>query len=189
MIAPRPSPRRSDEVSSTSALSCPPVDFQISHSFDAPVERVAAAILERDYQRSLSGVGQLKSREVLSQEADDDGRVTRRIRCVLGIDLGAAKRFVGDGEPAWIEEATWYPELQRWEWVIHPEVGADLLAAQGAIALRSEDDTTVRRVEGSVGVRVPLYGGRVERWIVDGLERAYDDEAVRLAQWLERENV
>jgi hypothetical protein len=34
---------------------------------------------------------------------------------------------------------------------------------------------------------VPLYGGKVEGWIVDGLRAAYDEEADRLAEWLERE--
>ena len=44
-----------------------------------------------------------------------------------------------------------------------------------------------RTVTGEVKVRVPLYGGKVEGWIVNGVSRAYDEEAQRLAAWLERE--
>jgi hypothetical protein len=29
-----------------------------------------------------------------------------------------------------------------------------------------------------------VYGGRVEGWIVEGIERAYDEEATRLAEWI-----
>jgi Protein of unknown function (DUF2505) len=51
--------------------------------------------------------------------------------------------------------------------------------------MEADGEKTVRRVTGTVKVRVPLYGGKVEGWIVDGLERAYEEEAERLAEWLE----
>jgi hypothetical protein len=50
--------------------------------------------------------------------------------------------------------------------------------------LKPSEHGTIRVVLGTVKVRVPLYGGRVEGWIIDGLERAYDEEAQRLADWL-----
>ena len=37
----------------------------------------------------------------------------------------------------------------------------------------------------TVKVKVPLYGGKVEGWIVDGLEHAYAEEAERLQAWLD----
>ncbi len=160
------------------------MDFAFAHRFDADVARVAAALLDEDYQRSLDGIEPLEKRELLDQAEHPGARVLRRTRCVLGTDLGAAKKFLGNAEPAWVEEAIWDPEKLRWAWVILPEVGGDLLAARGEVALGDEAGQTVRRVTGSVSVRVPLYGGRVERIIVDGLQRAYDQEAARLAAWL-----
>jgi hypothetical protein len=163
------------------------VEFAIVHEFAAEPERVAATLLDLDYQSSLDGVGPLKERSVLDQVSDDGGRVNRRIRCVLDIDLsGAAKKFVGDGAPAWIEEATWSPHDMTWSWVIVPEVAGQLLAASGNIRLKpDENNSTVREVAGKVDVKVPLFGGKVERVIVDGLEEAYDEEARRLQAWLE----
>lgn len=160
------------------------VDFSFNHRFEASPEEVAQALLDEDYQASLDGIRPLKKREVLDQVERDDGTVVRRTRCVLGTDLGAAKKFLGNNEPAWVEEATWDPERERWEWVIHPEVAADLLSSAGSIELRQEGDGTVRRVTGVVKVKVPLYGGKVEGVIVDGLEEAYEEEATRLAKWL-----
>lgn len=165
------------------------VDFEISHAFDAPPERIAEVLLDEEFQRSLSDIGALAGREVLEQKEHPDGSVDRRIRCVLDIEIsGAAKRFLGDGPPAWIEEASWDPDAMEWEWTIHPEVAADLLTAKGTISIDEDGHAGMRIVSGLVKVSVPLYGSKVEGWILSGLEAAYDDEADRLAEWLEREN-
>lgn len=161
------------------------MDFEITHTFDADVDEVADAILNEDYQATLTDVRPLAERTLLDQSPTDDGTIVRRVRCVLDIEIkGPAKRFIGDSDPAWIEEATWHPDAHRWDWVIHPETAADLLSAGGRIELEESEGKTTRTVTGQVKVKVPLYGGRVERWIVDGLTEAYDEEAGRLADWL-----
>ena len=164
--------------------------FEISHAFPHDVDDVAAAILDEDYQESLNDIESLKSRDVLSQKERSDGTVVRKVRCVLDINIsGAAKGFIGDGEPAWVEESIWYPDRNQWEWVVHPEVGGNLLKAKGYISLTGAAGKTERIVHGDVKVSVPLYGGKVEGWIVDGLEHAYSEEAERLQTWLlDREN-
>jgi hypothetical protein len=163
------------------------VDFEIAHTVPASPEEVASALLDEDYQRSLDGIGPLKERSLLSQTTGSDGKVARRVRCVLQIEIGGvARSFIGDGDPAWVETATWDPEAMRWTWSIHPEVAADLLSAAGTIELRRAAEGTARVVQGLVKVKVPLYGGKVEGWVVDGLTRAYDEEAKRLAAWLAR---
>lgn len=163
------------------------MDFEISHLIAAPAETVAEALLDEDYQHSLHDIGALHERELLSQEKKGD-TVVHRVRCVLDIELNSTvRRLVGDGDPAWIEESTWHPDQMRWEWDIHPEIGGELLSAKGTIDLEEDGDKTARHVRGQVKVRVPLYGGKVEGWIVEGLERAYEEEAERLTEWIERE--
>ena len=98
---------------------------------------------------------------------------------------GAARGFIGTSEPAWIEEAIWHPERHQWEWVVKPEVAENLLDARGFVSLQDGSGTTARVVHGDVRVKVPLYGGKVEGWIVDGLEHAYAEEAERLQAWLD----
>jgi hypothetical protein len=164
----------------------PGVDFAFEHWFEAPPEAVAGALLDLDYQRSLSEIDVLSDREVLNQEEADDGRVVRRVRCVLGVDLGGAKRFIGDSEPAWVEEARWDPATRKWEWLIHPEVAKELLSASGYIEIDGSEEESVRIVSGNVKVKVPLYGGKVEAAIVRGLETAYAQEAEKLAEWLDQ---
>lgn len=161
------------------------MDFEISHSFETDADTLSLVLLDEEYQRSLDDIGALKERKLLSQKEVADGRVHRRVRCVLDINLsGSAKRLLGDSDPAWIEEAVWHPEESLWEWVIHPEVAKELLDAKGTICIHDSDDGTNRTVAGQVKVKVPVYGGRVEGWIVEGIEHAYDEEATRLAEWL-----
>lgn len=160
--------------------------FELLHSFAAPVDDVAAVLLDPDFQATLGDVGDLKERTVLSQETHGDG-VVRRVRCVLGLEIhGAAQRFLGGADPAWVQEEHWDPSTLTWEWVIHPEVAKDLLTARGSTQLETAGAGTDRMVVGELRVRVPIYGGRVEGRIVEGITRAYDDEAGRLAAWLER---
>ena len=143
-------------------------------------------MLDENYQKSLADVGALKERELLSQRHRSDGSVKRRVRCVLGIAVaGPARRFLGNSDPAWVEEATWSPQAMRWDWVIHPEVAKELLDAKGAIEVEANGEGASRRVSGEVRIKVPIYGARVEGVIVEGIRHAYDEEAERLRAWID----
>jgi hypothetical protein len=160
------------------------VEFEVAHEFEADVDEVAATLLDHDFQASLKDIGALAGREVISQE-EEDGVIVRRVRCLLDIDVnGMVRKFIGDADPAWVEVGRWNPEEATWKWHIEPEAAADMLQADGQTVLIPSDRGTIRKVTGTVKVKVPLYGGRVESWIIDGLERAYDEEAVYLEEWL-----
>ena len=160
------------------------MEFEVAHEFEADVDKVAATLLDHDFQASLTGLEALAAREVLSQE-ETDGFIVRRVRCVLDINVdGIAKKFIGDSDPAWVEVGEWHPKESTWRWHIEPEAAADLLQASGRTVLFASERGTIRKVTGTVKVRVPIYGGKVESWIIDGLERAYDEEAVHLEDWL-----
>jgi hypothetical protein len=167
----------------------PDVRFELEQTIPASYDDVVTATLDERYQRSLTDLPPLEHRELIEQFEDGDGRTVRITRCTLAISSGGAvSKFIGDSDPAWKEEATWHPEDSHWEWHILPEVAKELLSAKGRIVLEERGDETVRTITGEVKVRVPLYGGRVEGWIVEGLEHAYGEEADRLVEWLEREN-
>lgn len=141
-------------------------------------------MLDENYQRSLKNLGKLR-RELLDQKSQANGRVVRRTRCVLGIEVsGVARKFMGDGDPAWVEQATWNDDTRAWSFTIDPEIAKELLEARGTIQLSGNEDGTLRTVRGLVKVKVPFYGGKVESWIVKGLADAYDEEAERLRAWL-----
>jgi hypothetical protein len=160
------------------------VDFEITHSFEVEPELVAQTMLDQDFQESLRKLGRLK-RELLDQKTQADGRVVRRTRCVLDIEIsGMAKRLIGDGDPAWVENAIWSEEAMLWTFTIDPEIAKELLEAKGTIQIAGAEGGTQRTIEGHVKVKVPFYGSRVEGWIVEGLIDAYDQEADRLRAWI-----
>jgi hypothetical protein len=169
-------------------LSSASMRFELSHPFDAPSDKVSEAMLDPSFQETLTDIGDLHHRHILSEEGTQDGGLVRRVRCVLALQVsGMARSMLGDADPAWVQEEKWSPDRLHCDWVIHPEVGGDLLSAAGTIDLEGSDGKTTRAVAGEVKVRVPLYGGKVEGWIVQGVTRAYDEEAERVTSWLERE--
>ena len=162
--------------------------FEVSHPFDASPEAVAQTMLDPTFQATLTDIGDLHDRTVLSEEPAGDGGLVRRVRCVLALEItGIAKSILGDADPAWVQEERWDAERRHCEWTIHPEVAAEMLSASGTIEIEGSEDKATRNVVGEVKVRVPLYGGKVEGWIVKGVSKAYDEEAERVAAWLERE--
>lgn len=162
--------------------------FELSHPFDASLDEVSGAMLDPAFQDTLTDIGDLHDRRVLSVEESADGSVVRKVRCILALKVsGMARSMLGDSDPAWVQEERWDADRTHCDWVIHPEVAAEFLSASGTIDIVGADAKTTRAVTGDVKVRVPLYGGKVEGWIVDGVTRAYDEEATKLGAWLERE--
>ena len=160
--------------------------FEVVHSFPAEADALAAALLDPAFQDQLGAIGPLRDRKVLSQDVTTDGRVERRVRCVLGLELsGMARKVLGDQDPAWVQAELWDPVARTWEWEIHPESHAELLTASGTTTVAGEAQKSTRAVVGEVKVHIPLYGGKVEGWIVKGISDAYDQEAERLTEWLE----
>lgn len=156
----------------------------MNHNFDASPDEVAEVLLDPAFQDSLSDIGALAERSVLEQSASGAG-VVRRVRCVLDIEMnGVARRFLGEGDPAWVEVSVWDPDALTWTWHIEPEVGKDLLDARGITRIDSSSKGTDKVIEADIRVKVPLYGGKVEGWISDGLRHAYDEEAERISDWL-----
>lgn len=163
----------------------PAVEFEFVHRIEADVEAVAETLLDLDFQASLSPIGRLRERRVLDQTDEGDGRVVRRVRCVLDMDFGGmAKKFLGDADPAWVETATWDPKDLQWTWSVEPEVARELLSAEGTIELEADGAFCERTVRGRVDLRVPIYGSRIEPHIVRGLEDGYDEEVERIEKWL-----
>jgi hypothetical protein len=162
--------------------------FDLNHVFDATPQQVVEAMLDPAFQATLTDIGNLHDRKVLSVEDTDDGGIVRNVRCVLALEVsGIARSMLGEADPAWVQEERWDATRTHCKWVIHPEVAAEMLSASGTIEIGDGGGAASRTVTGEVKVRVPLYGGKVEGWIVEGVSRAYDEEAQRLDEWLKRE--
>jgi len=79
----------------------------------------------------------------------------------------------------WVEVTITDVAARRATTELQPDHYAGLLQASGSITYTDDASTpggTVRMVRGAVDVGVPLFGGRVERAIIEGLEEHLTEE-------------
>lgn len=72
-------------------------------------------------------------------------------------------------------------KANRLQWKVVPMALADKVTAEGTTVVTEQDGRSVREIEGEITVRIPLIGGRIEKAILQEVERSYD-RAAKLAQ-------
>ena len=158
--------------------------FHIEQFFDAPRDKVEAALLDEGYLARLGELPKIGRPQLLSQERDD-GRVHQRVRYKFTGDLAPVVRRVIDPERlTWIEDSTFDPATHRTELRIVPDHYGQRLRCSMTIRFDADSDRTTRVVDGEVNVPMPLVGGKVEGAIVSGLKENIDVEAQLLRDWL-----
>lgn len=160
------------------------MDFRIEQRFDAPVEEVEAALLDREFIARLANLPKIGRAELLAQESDGD-IVEQEIHYVFTGNLSAAVRAVLDPEKiSWILESRFDRKANHSTWRIIPDHYAERLTSEGTTRLVASGTGTARVMEGFLKVHMPLVGGRVERAIVSGLKEHAGAEAGELARYL-----
>jgi len=155
------------------------MDFSVEQRFAADPDTVIALYTNPHFLGSLQGTERIGPPSVLDR-VEDAGTVTVRIRYHFTADLpDAASRFVDAEKMTWIEQTVTDVAARSATTELLPDHYAGLLQASGTITY-SHDPTapggTVRTVRGTVDVGVPLFGGKVERAIVEGLQEHLDEE-------------
>jgi hypothetical protein len=163
------------------------VRFRIQQRFDAPVERVEAALLDTTFLERLAGLPRLGRPELLDRQEDGD-TVHRRVRYAFTGHLSSAVTAVVDpAKLTWVEDSTTDRRTHRTSFRIVPDHYGDRLQASGTSTLQPDGTATRRTVEGDLRVRFPLVGSKVERAIVSGLEEHAAAEAAAMKEWLATE--
>lgn len=162
------------------------VDFRIEQRIAGPVDAVAQAFVDARFVAATAGLPKVGGAELLDQQRDGD-RVRQRIRYRFTGELSSAvTRVVDRDRLTWVDEAEHDLTTFRSEHRIVPDHYADRLHAGYATQLEPDGDGARTRtlVTGTLTVRMPLVGGRVERAIVSGLEEHAAAEAELLGHWL-----
>jgi hypothetical protein len=161
------------------------VDFRIEQRVSAPPPDVADALVDPEFLAASATLPKLGGAELLDQERDGDS-VRQRIRYRFTGDLSSAvTRVVDRDRLTWIDEAdhdlaNWYSAHR-----ILPDNYADRLQAAYAMQLDANGrDASCMLVTGTVKVRLPIVGGKVEGAIVSGLDEHAAAEADLLGRWL-----
>jgi hypothetical protein len=121
----------------------------------------------------------------MSVDRRPDGTVHRVVRYVFAGPIPApVLRAIGGSAVSWDEEGEFDPSVHGWRFVIHPHVMRGRLTCEGRYAFVPDGDATKRIVEAEIKVNIPLVGGRVERFIGDGLAATMKAEAEVLAEYV-----
>jgi Protein of unknown function (DUF2505) len=161
------------------------VNFRIEQKVAAPVDAVEHALLNPDFIAATAELPKVGGAELIDQQRDGD-RIRQRIRYRFTGELSAAVTAVVDRDRlTWVDESDHDLGTHRSEHRIIPDHYGNRLEASYTSRLEPDgDDGTRRLAEGTVKVRMPLVGGRVERAIVSGLEEHAAAEAALLEHWL-----
>jgi hypothetical protein len=133
---------------------------------------------------SLPPTERLATPELVSREANGQ-LVVLRLRHRLTAELPSmVTRFVDPSRLTWIETTTLDMAAAGSASHMEPDNYPDLLRASARATFIATDGTTVRTVTGTVEVPVPIFGGKVEGAIVEGLEDYLLAEADAAARYL-----
>jgi len=162
------------------------VDFRIEQRVSASAEAAAHALVDAQFVAATADLPKVGGAELLDQQRDGD-RVRQRVRYRFTGELSSAVTAVVDRDRlTWVDDGDHDLAIFRSDHRILPDHYADRLQAAYTTELAPDGDADRSRmwVTGTVKVRMPLVGGRVERAIVSGLEDHAAAEAALLGKWL-----
>ncbi len=158
--------------------------LHVEHVIGAPVDRVEAASIDPEFEARLSALPNVAERTVTTREARDDGSIHRVVRYRFSGPLPApVTKAIGGGVIGWDEEGTYNPDAHGWTFEIHPHVMQGRFTCAGRYAFEGNNGATKRIVDADIKVKIPLVGGRVERFIADGLKETMAAEAKLLEEY------
>lgn len=123
-------------------------------------------------------------REVISQ-TEVDGVVTLHQRYHTNIKLpGPVAGRMGADTLSYEQISTIDKRAGTLSWKVIPPAMQDKVVAQGAMRVVATPTGCERIVEGEVTVKVPLFGGKIEKGVVEGITTGHETEAKRRLAWM-----
>lgn len=163
-----------------------PVDFRLEDRVAAPPQAVAHGLVDAEFVAASADLPKIGGAELLDQRREGD-RLRQRIRYRFTGDLSSAVTAVIDRDRlTWVDEADHDLASLHSHHRIAPDNYGDRLQASYDVQIEPDRDGEASRmiVTGTVKVRMPLVGSRVERAIVSGLGEHARAEAELLGRWL-----
>ena len=115
-------------------------------------------------------------KELLSSEKKNIGP-EYRIRLTSAEEIPAiATKFVGT-HLAYTETRSWNDNKCANTWVIVPEVKGATVEAKGTTEIVADGDGCIRRTKGSISVKLPLIGGKIEAMVKKSIADTFSKNA------------
>jgi len=162
------------------------VQFTIEQQLAGSPRAILDVLLDPAFVAARAALPKLGDAELLECTRDGD-HAHQRIRLRFTAHLAPAVTAVIDpNRLTWVDDASYDLATHTAEHCIVPDHYADRLACSYRATLEEAGDGSRRVLSGTVKVRMPLVGGKVERAIVSGLTEHATAEAALITEWLSR---
>ncbi len=139
-----------------------------------------------DYNAILYDRLEVKERRFLQRDEDDE-KIRFQLRVMPRRDLPAfVQKFVG-GDLGYTEISTWWKRKNRIDVKVEPTLMKDKTQIDAVYTIEPLGAKRVRRTfEGKIAIAIPLVGGKVEKFIIGDMEKAYQVAADTTDEWLRK---
>jgi hypothetical protein len=160
------------------------MDFTLQQEIPAPVSAVDDALVDPTFLARMAELPKLGSADVLEHARDGD-TVALQVRYLFQADLSAAvTRVVDPSQLTWVEDSTCDLAAHHTTCVIRPDHYENMLSGSYEAQIVASPAGCVRTVTGIIKVKVPLFGGKVEKAIVGGLGENAEAQTALITEWL-----
>jgi hypothetical protein len=162
------------------------MDFTIEQQLAGAPTAVVDVLLDPSFVAARAALPKLGGAELL-ELSRDDSRAHQRVRLRFTGELSPAVTAVIDRERlTWVDDAVYDLGARRAQHTIEPDFYADRLSCSYDASIAAAGSGSRRILRGTLRVRMPLVGSRVERAIVSGLRDYAAAETGLLDSWLAR---
>lgn len=124
------------------------------------------------------------TRSVISYDLTET-RVKRVVKVAPNREIPApAAKILGTAKIEYTETIECVFGSGRADWSTVSSVMTDKVDSRGTVRFVEQDGGVVRSVDGDVTVKIALFGGTVEKFIVSDVERSYGKAAEFTLDWL-----
>lgn len=152
--------------------------FEIKHEF----KTISLDIFEKylnhpkldSYLKSIKG---FETRELVNYKKYDDGKQEWIFLVKALSEMPSYMKSLFSGHSlGWHEHSRFEPNDHCIYWRIEPLIGKNMISGQGRFLMQKKNKGTLRTIDGEVHIKVPLLGSQMERFLVNELIKAYDEE-------------
>jgi hypothetical protein len=163
------------------------VEFTHRHTFAAPLERVVAMFADPEFAaRRAQATGTADGEVWVDGSADGEFTISIR-RTVPATSIPSEFRgFVGKDLHVRYNEVWQEPAGDDRVGTFAVEIVGAPGHAAGALGLTPQGDSTEFLATGEVKVSIPLFGGMVEKVVVDAVLKGLSEELASADTWLAR---
>ncbi|MEP6623300.1 MAG: DUF2505 family protein [Acidimicrobiia bacterium] len=162
------------------------MNFEISQALNGTPDAVDAALVDPGFLARMAELPKLGSAEVVDQRREGDV-VYQDVRYLFQAELSRAVTRVVDPERmTWIERSVCDLGTHETECEILPDHYSGLLTGRYRSVIVDAGANAHRTITGTVKVKMPLVGGKVEGAIVGGIRDNATAQVGLLNAWLAR---